>query len=474
MENFNVLSESFNTILTEGLTFRKSKELQECELLLDEMIAELHKPLIDTKVTSKNLQKVENILQEYFGFEILSIHIGGTNFTDAFRMFGAYKKANSSLGIGKGLALANAFTVKSDFSSTLSYLSSQPSDCLRRDRGRLEWAGDIRPASSIYVSNGLLLTKGVTGANVLSVILHEIGHSFYFGSIQSRALTIICSLLGSLCSVVMMIHQTAIKYFISAVNATYITGLAFNIVYSAIQTILGEVYSLLYQHKLTSRATQYLGWLGKMINTAGAGANYALASFRLVKLFELIGQGYFNVKSLLLNGAMPFLKMDMLGEEKFADEFAAIHGYGPDLVDSLTKMYGVAPWERGDDSVGIDQFLNFMTAILDTIRPGLDPHPDIGGRPVFLLDFYKGQLTRVTDKKEREFIEDQIVKTIKASALYNVTAKKAKPLQLEKMKNSSTTALLAGSSIFDLIKDIISSKEGSANNLDDKLTKDGV
>jgi hypothetical protein len=435
------------------------------------MILELHKPVINTKLTTEAIEKVEAILEKYFGFEFLSIHIGGVNIVDVLKLVSP--KITNKFGVGNGLGISNAFTAKMDVISSVKYLASMPSEYLRRDRGRVEWSGDIQPISTIYISNGLLLQRNITGAQVLSVILHEIGHSFYHGTIQSRTLTAIASVLATALSALTIIQNTVTRAFISVATSNFITGVIFNVVYSVVQTVIGEMYSLLLGGRLTSRATQYLGVIGQLINVAGGAYKSAMSFVKVVKLFEAISSGTYNIKMLVGKGVGNFLKMDMLGEEKFADEFAAIHGYGPELIETLSIMQGTSPWERDEEGVGLDQILNFTSAMIDTLRDEFDPHPDIGGRPVFLIDFYKGQLQKVTNPRERKYIEEQIVKTIKASSIYKLTPKAAKPVQLERMKTSSTFKLLATSSINDFIKDFLTFDTGSANNLDDKLTDAG-
>jgi hypothetical protein len=466
-----VLNESFSTILSESLMFQKSKELQECESLLDEMIVELHKPIINTKFTTEKIEKVELILQEYFNFDFLSIHIGGLNITDVLRLVD--KRTANKVGVGNGLGVSNAFTAKMDIISTVKYLGSMPTDYLRRDRGRVEWSGDIRPISTIYVSNGLLLQKNITGAQVLSVILHEIGHSYYHGTIQSRAITSIFSLVTTMLSMLTILQNTVTRALITVANSNFVTATLFNVMYSVIQSVVGEMYSLLYNGRLTSRATQYLGVLGQLVNIAGGAYKSAKSFLQIARLLEALSTGTYNFKILIAKGVGNFLRMDMLGEEKFADEFAAIHGYGPDLIETLSIMQGTSPWNRDEEGVGLDQILNFVSAITDTLRDEFDPHPDIGGRPVFLLDFYKGQLQKVTNIRERRYIEEQIVKTIKASSIYKVTPKEVKPVQLKNMQTSSTFKLLMTSSVVDGIKELITFNTGSANNLDDKFTDAG-
>ena len=466
-----ILTESFMTILNEGLVFRKSKELLECETLLDEMLIEIRKPVINTKITTEKIEAVRKILEEYYNFEFLALHIGGTNVLDVLKLISI--KNSGSGGLGSGLGIANAFTTKKDFISSIKHMAASPTEYIRRDRGRLEWSGELRPVSTITVNNGLLLIKDITGAEVLSVILHEIGHNYYHGTVQSRILTSIMSLFSSILGLLAIIHSSFVSTFISAANSNFLTASIFNFTYSMIQTIVGEGYSLLYTGRLTERSSQYLGFLGKAINSVGTVYNSLKTISVISRLLQIVTSSKVAIARIIGQGAQSFLAMDMLGEEKFSDEFAAIHGYGPEITSALSKMSGTDPWVRDNEEAGFFQLLCYINAYMASIASTFDPHPDIASRPIFLLDFYKKQLQITKDPRERKFIEEQIVKVIKASPLYKVTSKESKPIELEKMKISPTDRLLMVNSITDYLKELATSDEGSANTLDDKLTMKG-
>lgn len=431
--------------LTEALVFKKHRVLLECEELLDEIVKEVRNVKIDPFKIDKNKRLIETKLENLFNIGALNLQFSGFGITN--------------MGVtGMHFVNFNAFTFKKDIVSNVRQYCNINKNVVEKADGHIRWKkGALSPISTIVITMGSFNIKRITGGEILGVILHEIGHQFYAGSLISKAITTIYSVMTTVMVILNFIEETIKRLFFGMLDTSVIAKAMMTYAYSFVYNILAELGNLLIKGTPSGRTLEKMGLKGEFLSGVG-------------ETMQLIAILPFIAAKLGLSFAVSLPQIfsgDVLGEEKWADEFAAIHGYGPELVSALTKVSGLTHDEKSLEVpyyatiAAVNHWLFSLFNITDT-------HPGFYSRPVFLVDFYKKQLPLATPK-ERILIEKELEATIKNSPTYRLqTTQKGKESILRQFKTTNSDSLLAKSSILDYLKDMISSNAGSAEN----LTKD--
>lgn len=455
-------------ILNEALVFPKHKVLLECETLLDEVIKISRQSKVDVISLKKNVSLVEEKLADLFNFSALSLNFKG------FSVLDAITGGNPYIGFG----VANAFTYSKDPYSTFRHVISDNTEVIKKNAGHISWnSKEISPFASVTVLMGFVSIKDITGAEVLSVILHEIGHCFYKGSLFSNAWKVFASIVSFCGNMISILENGLVNIILPALAKDAMVRELIDWTYTAAYTIYGEYISILTKGQPTGRLLEKMGVAGEMWISIITGLKSATYLMQFLGLFgalmtnagavfkDIANAGGFAINKIKI---AQFIGMDGLSEEKFSDEFAAMHGYGSDLAMAMNKMEGLVPWERGSDEPTITMALASANAWIGSLLAAGDVHPDYLGRPIFLLDFYKEQLKLAKNPKERKFIEGEILKLAKASSIYQLTSKAAKKDKILELTKTDTSTLLKKYALFDFLKDLVSSNSGSGAN----LTKD--
>ena len=492
--------------------FAKSKELVEVETMLDKHCKDAQGFFIDAVAVNQDFAKISNKLEKYFGFGNLAISCTGFDAVTAFMKIneirGYTKKHRDTLdhlaknGNAKqqeyvekargelndfvikhtkrallnstsGLGLPNAFTFRKDAISHMQQAFSKLGANIDGSDGRLKWTGNITAYSYIEVQFGLLANRDFDGANTLAIILHEIGHSFYQGSVIARTLSSILSVQTTIAMLFKYVEHYLKTAALSVVARSKVLSMVYNLMYSAIFNIFNVALSIM------SMRTS-----GKIAGLLGPAAGQALdivltTANSTLQLLNLVSSSTAKQAIAALTNPMTiarYLSMDGLAEEKFCDNFAAAHGYGPQLTDALGKISGVTPYseEKNKESF-LSQFhaaVAFTNSIVSGIAHFTDTHPSTESRPLFMIDYYNDELKKTTDPKTREYIKGLIVETMKASNIYRVSHKEVKTdLMRHALEGNSPTFNTRTTSLFDMIKNALSLETGSMNNLSTAVMK---
>lgn len=236
---------------------------------------------------------------------------------------------------------------------------------------------------NIIVDTLTLTTTGITGAELLALLLHEIGHNFYF-----------CPALA-FCDVFSWITSFGILPIIQLIAKGAI--------------ILGNEFVDLIRKNvpiITNIIDTYNRWYSE-ISLIFKPANIILALPRV--FYQQV-----NATSLL-----------KYGEEKGADSFAARYGYGAELVTALKKM-GVPKYSIYGEMAhksGIGRVFADITELSMDVVSGLmlDPHPSNDQRAAALIKKLKSDLAKGEYPAEvKKELQDEIVRLEKVHNTVNI------------------------------------------------------
>lgn len=498
---FDSLDNKFNKPLNEALHFGKSSELIECGNLLEEVIQESKSAMPSIVEINKRIKIVENILEKYFNFGCLTLDFTGLN------ILGSLVNSKSADGknrigvnvkmLGTNFFTPNAYTLKKDTLSTIQHhFSNDPVKHFDTSNGRLAWNDSIRPMTYISITAGLAQIRNLTGEEMLAIVLHEIGHNFYRGSIVNRSFTV----LKSAFSIVPILGLSALEWTSNNTLTKAEKVPALKSVIDAIYGIMLNFTNIFYSFKsvaspntplhISNRINNMLGPVGKVVKTSEHAVRAVLNFFNVVSrmleavgmvqilltfglggaLYLLLDQGAARLKALI-----SFASMDGTGEEKFSDEFAAMHGYGPELISGLAKLSDNHSWEssKETDENGTDllMFLAYINSTMQALYNYASVHPDNISRSYLLADYYRDQIKAARNSKEKRAIENEFMRVIKNSPAYKVSSSndKKRIMQLIDTDIKTVSIIAENSGFVAVIREMLTFNGGSASEIDKLL-----
>lgn len=195
-----------------------------------------------------------------------------------------------------------------------------------------------------HVDSVMLTLSDMTGGEILAIILHEIGHNFdasIFYILSNLTFDIKQDLMGLLLSI------TPIKRWIGK-----------------IQTYIDKFSTILFSEFPRIKKV-YFTYLNCMMSF-----KKYVNSFKIVP--QIIKNPYYLLRALSPHNIFGY------GNEKFADSFAAAHGYGKELISALEKLergngliIGDATKECGLIAIPYD----LTRLFIDIALAPIDPHP---------------------------------------------------------------------------------------------------
>lgn len=230
---------------------------------------------------------------------------------------------------------------------------------------------------NIFIYQNMVSACGLTGGELLAIILHEIGHNFYWCPVQvvNEIVLTVCSL-GTL---------PLLRFIVKGMYK-----------------IKGEVKD----------------WIRDNVPVL---QNVADAYNRLVVEFGLLNKPFTAINNVLTLMTNPGVIAKYIansnpakyGEEKGADSFAAKYGYGPEQASALRKMsapensvYGEIIGSTSDIGNIIGDLVELECDIVSMVL--MDPHPNVNQRAASMLDklekdYKKGDYSPAAKKElERE------------------------------------------------------------------------
>lgn len=418
-------------ILTESLAFKKTGELKRCEAILDEVVHNFQ----DLKFTdhTKNYKKIEevsDILGSYFGFAGLVITVPTV-------------KAEAIVGGGSLSVLPDYDSLKEISTTTDPNVDprtfikqfSDKGEVIETTSDRIRFKPNYKPYGFIELSPKMFLKEGITGSEILAIIIHEIGHNMYHGSLLARVTGLLTWIYTFLAGIVYLVNVFLEKAVMTAAAKSKVVEIVVDFIMS-IFYILADVHALVFNLNMSKRLQQVFGVdsentlarstilkkVAVAVKFIGTFAPFILPLYFLHLIGGTIG---FILSVAFFVRLVRWIKMDGLSEETFCDNFAATHGYGPDLSSALTKLgNGYLLDEAKQQEIEYNSAYFFMSEMTQSFYRlvnlvELDPHPDARVRPTLMVHHLKKQHARAKNPEQKKFIEKQIVSIIKNSPKYN-------------------------------------------------------
>ena len=328
--------------------FGKTKEFKQMEECIQNLKDEYQDSLLHLGniENNSNWQKLRKLLEDKFGFYSLSL-------------------------ILKRDSLPNACTYP--VSCTIDG-AAQMSKYAVVDKG-LKYNKNCKCCTLVYVTDTLFFNEKLTSAEVLSVLLHEIGHNF---------------------DEVCYKHLCAFNVIDSIFYAVFVlinNPLHF---YEAFLMFTGgrRIYSQFMNSIQGCMLWVFFDFIGNLVSIP-IGIAYKI----FLPIIKPILYGISTVYNII-DPLTPFiLACDGYQKEQFADKFVAVHGYGPEYASAMGKL------EDEINNLGITwginrvpiiahfyQALAVATSFLGKSR--LDPHPDYAARMMAIMNVIETDLDK--------------------------------------------------------------------------------
>lgn len=239
-------------------------------------------------------------------------------------------------------------------------------------------------AFQLVITSALFTNTNYSDREIMAIILHEIGHSFYM-ALDGKAIDLM-----DIRATIWNVNQI-LQFIISFIAA-------FNTAMSSID--------------LVSAANQIVKTIKPKITVQKSILSIFETLFRsgidILTILLLLNGGY--IPSLLMNiisKANPIsLANTIFGykDEKSADSFATMYGYGSELSSALQKLV----LSRKNDVRVTSKVLNIMLIPCYIIVLALDEHPDSISRAKNQIDYLEKEYANIDDKETKAEIRSQI------------------------------------------------------------------
>ena len=356
-ESVDVLDEAY---------FGKQKELDELQKLIGAYRKKYTKKyaLIGAAAnTDKALLKINRAFEKFFGFGDFALFI-------------------------IDLANINAFT----FAIDNRYDAKAPKDKLVNAK-TFKFSKDADFACLVCVYAGLMFNPLFTDEEIMAVILHEIGHNFYASLSTTNAIFSSCNRAVNFAGAVLEVKDTltddeqgtgekALNLARTGVGEYFKLDLLVKKAIKKIKSTIGYT-----ETNRTFYYALYCFYLG--LGVADYMSEYLKMMRKIIKITSQTGTGGIKVIAKLwldrkietIKDPIHILRMpNGFRNERTADNFAAMYGYGPALHSALTKM------ENGDltekqinemspAAIFVSNLFDSLLLPYKLIMMALDPHP---------------------------------------------------------------------------------------------------
>ena len=266
-------------------------------------------------------------------------------------------------------------------------------------------------STKVFISASILLNDEFTDREVMAIILHEIGHNF-----SSKIMPYLCITTGIKRLVLLIIY-------ISQPLAAIPNTLSPTLTAQSGATLSNEIYGkcIALSEKLRKEdniSVKTLDFMRAILGALKYGATEIINIFNIA--INLSGLSMASVVILILDAILSILqnplttafKLGGYNDERVADNFATIYGYGSDLASALDKLedtgFGMKTEKFVRDLPIIGPYYRLMTAIPQLLIWLVDPHPTTISRIGSQIKYLKTELEKEeTDPKmKREIKKD--------------------------------------------------------------------
>lgn len=324
----------------------------------------------DTTEISKIIRNLEKIIKKQFNFKGVAITM--------------YHMGMSNAMIVAGLNVVNRKQERANIISTKTGIR-------------------YKEASShlnIFMSMELVCNPMLTDPRCLTaILLHEIGHHFYYETSFMYTITRVSSVVASLVLIVQNIKNKTVDSIMQAVGV--LTSLLFMTPF-----VKGKVNKFLTnKDDVTNQAI--MG--SQMIASLFSNVTYIQSTvFRLMNIIP-------TLRSMLSMGASRAIVSPITGanyrNEQFADNFATMYGYGAEVV-KYSRIFQTLPNNYVESLANRSKFFNLFNDTLHNINSVFmgfeDVHPSNVSRMLDQISYLEKQLSLLSDGNERERVKQDL------------------------------------------------------------------
>lgn len=343
------------------------------------------------------------------------------------------------------------------------------------DSTGMRYLKEARVNITVMITDSLLFNDRFTDAEILSILLHEIGHNFSQSGIKyleyirmgrhcidfivamrillnkdigtllqasvnggidrgkeletrrevSNYVDTLGNIMGTSIPAQFAAEYRAVIAFFTVVTAPIITS-------DSYRSFINKVIRA---DSIVAKASKKSWDLILSLLATVVGARVKIAEFEesLDAFKYILSSGFINdLLSKSINKYMyNLLQFDLFIDESFSDKFVALHGYGPEFVMAMSKIQRESYRFGFAETIDKFPFLGEIFAINYMISNGIvnllsgDPHPLIESRIRSQLDILEADLKDTSfNPKTRAALKDEIERTRESIERYNMALKK--------------------------------------------------
>ena len=235
----------------------------------------------------------------------------------------------------------------------------------------------------LVITEGLLTNESYSDREIMAILLHEVGHSFY-EALDGNAIDMI------------EIRETV-----------YLVNSILQEILSFISTI-GFITSTLELANGAKSISNIVKHQAEGLTIAKIIKNFINMGIDILEITLLASGSYIpTVLMNIISKANPIALMNTIfgyKDEKSADSFATMYGYGADLSSALHKL----EMSKDKDQLITSKALSMMLFPCNIITIALDEHPDCITRAKNQLDYLEKEYADIDDKETKAEIRGQI------------------------------------------------------------------
>ena len=386
--------------------FKKSKKLLEMEKAISDIrsayMGDIGNELIGARSpgkieTSREWIKLKTLIEEQFGFYSVNLVLDRTTLPNAY-------------------TLPITCTFDGSFEASKAFYT---------DNTGFKYKPEYRYCTLIGITEGMMFHKDLSPGEILSILLHEIGHNFdttcFTHLPPLTAVLMVLEVIESLKIGVMkmkpdLILNALVTLFTSTVNTRRVASKGLD------KIIQGELWCIYDCFQAIMMIPRDL--LTKLI---------------FIPLGTIMAPIQGILTAIATSGAIPYINWIYgYSKENYSDKFASMHGYGPELVSAMNKSFRKPLGsETVIGSIPIIGHLYGLYGIFFTMMSGLfDTHPVPSARIEACVSIIEHDLSDSRlDKKTKDQIRKDISKIraecarfdkeVEDSTMYSVKVKTA-------------------------------------------------
>lgn len=280
------------------------------------------------------LQKLNRLFEKAFGFHCFSINI-----------------------IRQQMANAYTIPISCKWDTGNTFNPAKLKSLAVVDKSGLKYKPDNNLVVICNITAGILFSDNYTDGEVLAIILHEIGHNF------AEALDSGISL-NSMVLSYMIILFTILDAMQGRISLNGVIN------FNALDKFTIDIKKWIAENcKPIGAIAVVMGGLFGLINDGLMNINYLLQTFVPTAIFQQIPS---KIMSMII-------KPTAYRNEKIADRFATMYGYGPELSSALSKIEttgtGIAIKDQMDQVPVVGYILNLVPTFAKICLTPFDEHP---------------------------------------------------------------------------------------------------